>query len=35
MLDIDMQGVKNVKKTDLNAKFIFIKPPSLEVLVNN
>lgn len=32
MLDIDMQGVKNVKKTDLNAKFIFIKPPSLEVL---
>ncbi|KAJ1929486.1 hypothetical protein IWQ60_001098 [Tieghemiomyces parasiticus] len=32
MLDIDMQGVKSVKKTDLNARFLFIAPPSLEAL---
>jgi guanylate kinase len=32
MLDIDMQGVKYVKKTDLKSKYIFIQPPSFEVL---
>jgi guanylate kinase len=32
ILDIDMQGVKSVKKTDLNARFLFIAPPSLEIL---
>ncbi|CAD5118549.1 DgyrCDS7237 [Dimorphilus gyrociliatus] len=32
MLDIDMQGVKNIKKTDLNPLCIFIQPPSLEKL---
>lgn len=32
VLDIDVQGVKLVKKTDLNPWYIFIKPPSLEVL---
>lgn len=32
ILDIDMQGVKAVKQTDLNAKFLFISPPSLEIL---
>lgn len=32
ILDIDMQGVKSVKKTDLNARFLFIAPPSLEDL---
>jgi len=32
VLDIDMQGVKSVKATDLNARFVFIKPPSLEIL---
>lgn len=26
------QGVKQVKKTDLNAKFIFLKPPSMAAL---
>lgn len=26
------QGVKQVKKSDLNAKFVFIKPPSVEEL---
>jgi len=32
ILDIEMEGVKQVKKTDLNAKFIFLKPPSLAIL---
>ncbi|XP_004079449.1 guanylate kinase isoform X2 [Oryzias latipes] len=32
ILDIDMQGVKNIKKTDLNPLYISIQPPSLEVL---
>ncbi|BFZ61826.1 guanylate kinase [Saitoella coloradoensis] len=32
ILDIDMQGVKSVKATDLNARFLFIAPPSLEEL---
>lgn len=26
------QGVKQVKKTDLNARFLFLSPPSIEVL---
>ncbi|KAL7275646.1 guanylate kinase [Rhizina undulata] len=32
ILDIEMEGVKQVKRTDLNAKFIFLQPPSMEVL---
>ena len=32
ILDIDVQGVKAVKKTDLIPLFVFIKPPSLETL---
>ncbi|KAI5964098.1 GUK1 [Candida pseudojiufengensis] len=32
LLDIDMQGVKSVKNTDLNAKYLFISPPSIEEL---
>ncbi|KAJ1968136.1 guanylate kinase [Dispira parvispora] len=32
ILDIDMQGVQSVKKTDLNARFVFIAPPSTQVL---
>jgi len=32
ILDIEMEGVMNVKKTDLNARFVFIQPPSLEEL---
>ncbi|KAI9323672.1 guanylate kinase [Dichotomocladium elegans] len=32
MLDIDMQGVKLVKKTSLNPRYIFVQPPSLEIL---
>ncbi|XP_035216711.1 guanylate kinase-like isoform X5 [Stegodyphus dumicola] len=34
ILDIEIEGVKNIKKTDLNPRFIFIKPPSIEVLVS-
>lgn len=32
ILDIDMQGVKSVINTDLNARFLFIAPPSFDVL---
>ncbi|KAL1586641.1 hypothetical protein WHR41_04521 [Cladosporium halotolerans] len=32
ILDIEMEGVKQVKKTDLNARFLFLQPPSVEVL---
>lgn len=32
LLDIDMQGVKSVKDSDLNAKFLFVSPPSIEEL---
>jgi len=32
VLDIDIQGVRSLKKTDMNANYVFIKTPSLEVL---
>jgi len=32
ILDIDVQGVKQIKGTDLNPRLIFVKPPSLEDL---
>ncbi|PWA25449.1 hypothetical protein CCH79_00005405 [Gambusia affinis] len=32
ILDIDMQGVKNIKKTNLNPMYISIQPPSMEIL---
>ncbi|KAJ2512492.1 guanylate kinase [Coemansia sp. RSA 2049] len=32
ILDIDVQGVKSVKNTDLGARFVFIAPPSAEEL---
>jgi len=32
LLDIDVQGAEIVKRTDLNARFIFIAPPSFEEL---
>ncbi|KNE64793.1 guanylate kinase [Allomyces macrogynus ATCC 38327] len=32
ILDIDMQGVKIVKNTNLNARYVFVQPPSLDVL---
>lgn len=31
ILDIDTQGVMQVKNTDLKPHYVFIKPPSLEV----
>ncbi|PUU80462.1 P-loop containing nucleoside triphosphate hydrolase protein [Tuber borchii] len=31
-VDIEMEGVKQVKRTDLGAKYVFLKPPSLEEL---
>lgn len=32
ILDIDMQGVKNIKKTDLKPIYISVFPPSVDVL---
>uniref|UniRef100_A0A8C5R3G9 guanylate kinase n=1 Tax=Leptobrachium leishanense TaxID=445787 RepID=A0A8C5R3G9_9ANUR len=32
ILDIDMQGVKSIKRTDLNPMYISIQPPSVETL---
>jgi len=32
ILDIEMEGVKQVKKTDLGARFLFLAPPSLDEL---
>lgn len=32
ILDIDVQGVRNVKKSSLDALYIFIAPPSMEEL---
>ncbi len=33
ILDVEMDGVKNLKKTHLNPRFVFVKPPSMEILV--
>lgn len=32
VLDIDVQGVKQIRNTNLNPWYVFVKPPSLEVL---
>ncbi|XP_010222506.1 PREDICTED: guanylate kinase [Tinamus guttatus] len=32
VLDIDIQGVKNIKRTELNPIYISVQPPSLDVL---
>ncbi|KAF2210464.1 hypothetical protein CERZMDRAFT_99523 [Cercospora zeae-maydis SCOH1-5] len=32
ILDIEMEGVRQVKKTDLNARYLFLQPPSVEIL---
>ncbi|KAI4739142.1 guanylate kinase [Aureobasidium sp. EXF-12298] len=32
ILDIEMEGVKQVKKKDLNARYLSLQPPSLEIL---
>ena len=33
ILDVEVNGVKSIKKTDLNARYIFVQPPSMEELV--
>lgn len=33
ILDVDIQGVRRIKETDLNPIYISIQPPSLEILV--
>jgi guanylate kinase len=32
LLDVDKQGVKSIRKTDLQPLFIYISPPSYEIL---
>lgn len=32
ILDIDTQGVKSIRKTNLNPVYIFMKPPSMQIL---
>uniref|UniRef100_A0A8C7EDH4 Guanylate kinase 1 n=1 Tax=Nothoprocta perdicaria TaxID=30464 RepID=A0A8C7EDH4_NOTPE len=32
VLDIDIQGVKNIKRTELNPIYISVQPPSIDVL---
>ncbi|KAI5864421.1 guanylate kinase [Durotheca rogersii] len=32
VLDIEMEGVKQIKKSGIDARFVFIKPPSFEEL---
>lgn len=32
VLDIEMEGVKQVKKSHLKARFLFLQPPSVEIL---
>jgi len=31
ILDVDIQGILSLKKTDLGCRYIFISPPSIEV----
>ncbi|PHH88891.1 hypothetical protein CDD83_6903 [Cordyceps sp. RAO-2017] len=32
LLDIEMEGVKQIKQSDMEARYVFIAPPSLDVL---
>ncbi|CAB4054774.1 E2.7.4.8 [Lepeophtheirus salmonis] len=32
LLDVDIKGVESLKASDINCKFVFIRPPSLEIL---
>jgi guanylate kinase len=34
VLDVELQGVHSFKSANFDAKYIFIRPPSLEVLVS-
>ncbi|XP_069107652.1 guanylate kinase-like [Argopecten irradians] len=31
-LDVEINGVKSIKKTDLAARYVFVQPPNMEVL---
>lgn len=33
ILDVDIQGVRRIKETDLNPIYISIQPPSMDILV--
>ena len=33
ILDVDIQGVRNIKQTDLDPIYVSIQPPSIEILV--
>ena len=35
ILDVDMQGVKSIKKTTLSPRYIFVQPPSMGILVGH
>jgi len=35
ILDIDSQGVAKIKNTDLEAIFVFVRPPDFETLVTH
>jgi len=32
VLDVEIQGVRNIKKSHLNARYFFLQPPSIEIL---
>lgn len=32
VLDLEVKGVQSIKKTSMGAKFVFIQPPSMQVL---
>ncbi|EYC43194.1 hypothetical protein Y032_0500g2572 [Ancylostoma ceylanicum] len=34
VLDVELQGVRNIKNTHLKARYVLIRPPTLEVLEN-
>jgi len=34
VLDVEMQGVQNVKKANMNALYVFIQPPDMHILVS-
>ena len=34
VLDLELQGVRNIKKTDLNPKYILIRAPNINTLVS-
>ena len=33
VLDVELQGVRNFKESHFDARYIFVRPPSMEVLV--